>query len=204
MKKRSSVTVLIGAVLLAAVFVPHQVNPSALVDVPGYRVKGAAKPVVVITEYSDFQCPSCSRAQTYLMEIVREHQTGVAVVFRHYPLRMHRWAFLAAQAAESAGAQGKFWEYHNILFEHQSEWDKSEDARALFVHYAESLGLDIERFGRDLDEGRWNAAIIRDIEEAKSKNVNVTPTFFINERRLVGDSQLREYGRRYVELEKTR
>jgi protein-disulfide isomerase len=202
MKKNSCAAVLLS--LLAAVLVPNAVNPAALPDVPGYRLKGASNPVVVITEYSDFQCPNCSKAQAYLLELLNRHQSDVVVVFRHFPLRGHRWAFLAAQAAECAGAQGKFWEYQKVLFERQAEWEKSEYALDVFMQYAVSLGLDTERFSRELGEGRWETVIQRDLEEAKANNVNVTPTFFINDRRLVGHSQLREYGERFVELEKTR
>jgi protein-disulfide isomerase len=204
MKKPSCVNVLLGFVLLAVVLFPYPVNPSAaLPEVPGFRLKGAAKPAVVITEFSDYQCPSCAKAQSALLEIVDRHPE-VVLIFRNYPLRQHRWAFLAAQAAECAGAQGKFWEYQKILFERQSEWDRSENARDLFVEYAGGLGLDVKRFEADLSAGRWDAAILKDIEDAKAKNVNVTPTFFINERRLVGDGQLREYGEKFVEMEKSR
>ncbi len=204
MKNDMRVGILAGLAVLAFIFSPQQGSPAALPDVPGYRLKGATHPVVVITEYSDFQCPSCSKAQAYLLEMLKQHESEIAVVFRHYPLRMHRWAFLAAQASECAGAQGKFWEYQKILFERQAEWDKSEDARDLFVRYADTLGLDIQRFTRELDEGRWAGTVRRDMEEARKRNVNVTPTFFINDRRLVGDNQLREYGERIVEMEKTR
>lgn len=202
MKEGWRAIVFIGAILLAAVSVPHPVNPAVLPDVPAYRVKGAAKPKVVITEFSDFQCPNCSSASSYLLEMIKQHRNDVAVVFRHYPLRQHRWSFLAAQASECAGAQGKFWEYQGLLFENQAEWHNADDARELFVEYAESIGLDAERFSRDLDGGRFADAVQRDIAAARDRNVNVTPTFFINERRLVGDRQLRAYGNRFVELEK--
>jgi protein-disulfide isomerase len=204
MKKMVRKKAVTGVLVLIALFVAASAIPAALPDVPDYRIKGAAQPKVVITEYSDFQCPNCSKAQAYLMEMVKRNDSEVAVVFRHYPLRMHRWAFLAAQAAESAGAQGKFWEYQKILFERQAEWDKSENARGVFVQYAADLGLDTQRFIMDLEQGRWDAKILRDIEDARSKNVNVTPTFFINDRRLVGDRQLREYGQSFVDQEKSR
>lgn len=204
MKKQYCVRGFLVLVLLAVVLTPYPVILSALPDVPGHRLKGASKAAVVITEYSDFQCPSCAKAQSGLLELLGRHQNEVILVFRHYPLRMHRWAFLAAQAAESAGAQGKFWEYQKILFERQAEWDKSENARDLFVQYAGSLGLDTKRFADEMAEGRWDAAILKDIEDAKARNVNVTPTFFINDRRLVGEGQLREYGETFVTQEKTR
>jgi protein-disulfide isomerase len=126
------------------------------------------------------------------------HPGQIRQVYRYYPLRMHRYAGVAARAAEAAAAQRKFWSYHDILFDHQTEWAESIDPIPLFISYAAGMGLDVQRFERDVRSERRDAVISADVEAARAANVNSTPTVFINGVRLVGPKQVEADGERLV------
>ncbi len=148
------------------------------------HVRGSRDAQVTLVEYGDFQCPYCARAHAALTELVQQHGERVALVYRHLPLTdLHPFALPAAQAAEAAGAQGKFWEMHDALFENQGMLD--EDALPAM---ASNLGLDAQRFARELDEGVHRARVEADAAQAAALGAHSTPTFFINGERYQGDS----------------
>jgi protein-disulfide isomerase len=148
------------------------------------HVRGSRDAQVTLVEYGDFQCPYCARAHAALTELMQQHGERVALVYRHLPLTdLHPFAEPAAQAAEAAGAQGKFWEMHDALFENQGMLD--EDALPAL---ASNLGLDAQRFARELDEGKHRARVDADIAQADALGARSTPTFFINGERYHGDS----------------
>src|SRR5690349_14404997 len=107
----------------------------------GEHVRGNPQAGIVIVEYGDFQCPYCARAYPTLRELQERHRDRIALVYRHLPLGMHPYAQSAAEAAEAAGAQGKFWEMHDALFEHQAQM-----APGQLPLLAQQLGLDGGRF----------------------------------------------------------
>jgi protein-disulfide isomerase len=148
------------------------------------HLRGARDARVMLVEYGDFQCPYCARAHAALTELLPRHEGRVALVYRHLPLAdLHPFATRAAEAAEAAGAQGKFWEMHDALFENQGMFD--EDA---LPAVAASLGVDAQRFARELDEGKHRARVEADAEQAGALGARGTPTFFINGERYHGDS----------------
>lgn len=150
--------------------------------------RGSPMALVTLVEYGDFECPYCGRAYPIVKEL--EHRAGdlVRVIFRNFPLtNLHPHAELAAQAAEAAGAQGKFWQMHDVIFEHQSQLD-----RASLETYAEGIGLDLERFRSELDAGIWAEPVREHFLSGVRSGVNGTPTFFINGRRHDGGYQLEE------------
>jgi len=131
-----------------------------------------------VVEYGDFECPYCGRAEPVVRELIREFG-DVRYVWRHLPLSdVHPHAQLAAEATEAAAAQGAFWELHDLLFEHQDALQPGD-----LVAYAEQLGLDVERFTRDLREHAGTARVAEDVDSADLSAVSGTPTFFINGRR---------------------
>lgn len=139
-------------------------------------VRGPADAPVTLLEYGDFECPFCGRAYWELKKLERMVGDQVRFVFRHFPLsQIHPHAMLAAEAAEAAGAQGKFWEMHETLFQNQHNLE----AQAL-IGYASQLGLDVPRFNRDLQQHRHLPKVRRDFLEGVRSGVNGTPTFFIN------------------------
>jgi protein-disulfide isomerase len=148
------------------------------------HVRGAREARVSLVEYGDFQCPYCARAHAALTELMQQHGEHVTLVYRHLPLvDLHPFALPAAEAAEAAGAQGKFWEMHDALFENQDMLD--EDALPAL---ASSLGLDAQRFARERDDGKHRARVEADAEQARALGARGTPTFFINGERYDGDS----------------
>jgi protein-disulfide isomerase len=110
------------------------------------QIKGNKDAAVTLVEYSDFQCPACASFQPVLKELLATYGENLKFEYKHYPLPIHPYAQQAAIAAEAAGQQGKFFEYHDALFENQAEWSKSATPVAFFNKYAEELGLDVEKF----------------------------------------------------------
>jgi protein-disulfide isomerase len=184
----------------AAVTVGRRAGPLSG-DVPAYRTLGPRRAPVVIEEFSDFQCPKCALAQSEFRSLLARYPEKTRAVFRHMPLKMHKWAPDAAKAAEAAGLQGKFWEFADRLYAEQKTWSESPDAPALFRQYAESLGLALDRFDADRASPRVAQRIEQDRQQADVAGIFATPTFFVNDRRIVGDVQLKSNGVRYVELE---
>lgn len=134
---------------------------------------------IIITEFSDFECPYCARAARDTLPDLKTNyiDTGkVALVFKNYPLPLHRYAMSAAQAAECAYQQDKFWEYHDVLFAHQEELQK----KALF-DYAEEIGLNMDEFEACYDDPRIKASIQLDTQEGDNKGITGTPTFIFSD-----------------------
>ncbi len=146
------------------------------VDAEIDHVRGADDAPVTIVEYADFECPYCGRAEPALRDLVSEFGDDIRYVFRHLPLSdVHPHAQLAAEAAEAAGKQGRFWEMHDLLFAHQDALLPPD-----LLEYATELGLDSARIERELRYNEYAARIARDTESAELSNVSGTPTFFVN------------------------
>jgi protein-disulfide isomerase len=147
---------------------------------------GPKNALVTLVEYGDFQCPYCGAAHLILREVQETMRDRLRFVFRHFPLtQIHPFAEPAAEATESAGAQGKFWEMHNVLFENQDLLDE----RNLAV-FAEQLGLDTGRFARDLQNHTYHERVRQDFSSGVRSGVNGTPAFFINGFRYDGSWEL--------------
>ena len=165
--------------------------PTAPGDLAGGHTKGQATALVTLTEFSDFECGHCANAYRSLKQILPRYQKDVQVRFHHFPLdaacnpavkhSMHQYACLAAMAAECAGAQGRFWEYHDQLFEHQSNLDRDS-----LLEYATRAGLDRAAFLACLDSDAPRQAIARDVAEGMRLGIESTPTFLLNGRTITG------------------
>jgi protein-disulfide isomerase len=201
MLEKRTAALFLTAAAVAAVFIGRPSGGPLTDGTPSYRVTGPAGAPVTIVAFSDFQCPNCAMAEPVLKELLARHPGKIRFYFRHYPLRMHVWSRPAARAAEAAGLQGRFWEYHDLLFTRQKDWAVPDrDPAGLFLSYARELGLDADRFESDLSDDRWNALLSADGEAARSQGVDATPSFFINGERRVGASQLQADGERLVQL----
>jgi protein-disulfide isomerase len=147
---------------------------------------GPADAAVTLVEYADFQCPYCAAAYFILQEVQDAMGDELRLVFRHFPLtQIHPFAEPAAEAAESADAQGKFWQMHDVLFENQHLLDERRLAM-----FAEQLGLDSEKFARDLQSHKFQERVRQDFSSGVRSGVNGTPTFFINGFRYDGSWEL--------------
>ena len=150
------------------------------------HIRGEAKARVTIEEFADFQCPPCEMLSTTLSKVKKDYGERVRIVFRNFPLTMHQHAALAARAAEAAGLQRRFWEMHDTLYRHRTTWSgrSASDVRTLFLEYARNIGLDAERFERDLENEEVKARVAADQERARALGVVATPTVFLNNYRL--------------------
>jgi protein-disulfide isomerase len=156
------------------------VDLSVDVDPERDHIRGPADAAVTVVEYGDFQCPYCGQAEPAVRELMGE--ADVRFVWRHLPLPdVHPQAELAAQAAEAASEQGRFWEMHDLLLERQDHLLKPD-----LVRYAEELGLDVPRFTRQLYAHAHAGRVGQDVESADISGVSGTPTFFVNGRRHYG------------------
>jgi protein-disulfide isomerase len=143
---------------------------------PDDHALGRAHAPAQLVEYGDYECPYCARAHYEMTEVLRTVGNDVRYAFRQFPLtQLHPHALLAAQAAEAAGAQGRFWQMHSMLFENQDML--GPDA---LVGYAATLGLDTHRFGHDLRAGTYLPMVQQDFRSGDRSGVTGTPTFFVN------------------------
>jgi Na+/H+ antiporter NhaA len=155
---------------------------TAEVDPEYDHIRGPEDAPVTLVEYGDFECPYCGQAEGVIRELLTEHGDDVRYVWRHLPLQdVHPTAQLAAEAAEAAAAQGKFWEMYDILLGHQQELSAKD-----LIGYARELGLDVDRFTDELRRREYASRVSEDVASADEAGVSGTPTFFINGRRHYG------------------
>lgn len=154
------------------------------------QVQGEPTAAVTLEEFGDFQCPPCGGLHPVLKQLEKDYSNArVRLIFRELPLtQIHKHAMEAARAAEAAGLQGKFWEMHDMIYEHQPEWAVMPDAQSIFSGYARSLDLDLEKWTRDMNSEAVNQRIMADAARADSLGVKGTPTLFINDREVPVES----------------
>ena len=146
------------------------------------HAQGPGDAPLTLVEYGDFQCPHCALAHPRVDEIARELRDSLRVVFRHFPLaQVHPLAQRAAEAAEAAAAQGRFWEMAALLYRHQDDLDDDS-----LVRHAWKASLDTKRFRKELDEGVHAPRVRADFLGGVRSGVNGTPAFFINGERYEG------------------
>jgi protein-disulfide isomerase len=146
------------------------------------HVAGPDDAPVTLVEYGDYECVYCGMAYPIVKAAQRALGSRLRLVFRNFPLaEAHAHARLAAQAAEAAAAQGKFWEMHDILLEHQGALESAD-----LVRYAGLLGLDAQQFGRELEAGTYAKRVRDDFRSGVRSGANGTPTFFVNGERYDG------------------
>lgn len=144
------------------------------------QVKGNSEGVITLVEYSDFQCPACASYQPTIERIMKDFGDSIRFEYKHFPLPIHNMAESAARAAEAAGQQGKFFEYHDMLFANQGVWSKMGNPAGVYTKYAEDLGLDLEKFNRHYNSSLLRDKVRSDAREAVQNKVTGTPTFFLN------------------------
>lgn len=193
------VLAVIGLVILGGVY--YYVKPADTPDTKDYvkddtdPFRGSDTALVTIEEYSDFECPACQFAETAFPQVLDAYPTQVKIIFNDYPLSMHANARQAAEAAQCAYAQGKFWDYHDRLFVDQEKWSSQSkaDFTTTLKSYAGDLSLDQEKFNRCLDNGEQGSAVSRDLNEGNQRKLKSTPTFFVNGVEQVGGKTFEEW-----------
>ena len=156
-----------------------QASPTATIPIEKPNVKVSSP--VVLEEYGDYQCPPCGLLYPVLKDIEHEYGKQLQIVFHHFPLtKIHKNAMNAARAAEAARNQGKFWEMHDRLYRNQNAWKDLDDPRPMFIQYARDLGLNADRFTRDLDSPDVEQRIAADMQKGTSIGITGTPTLLID------------------------
>jgi len=145
------------------------------ISTAGLAHKGPQEAPVTIAVFNDYQCPYCSRLLPLLQQVLDKNPDDVKLVFKNFPLAMHKSAKQAAAAALAANEQGKFWEFHETLFEN---YRTLNDAKIQEI--AEGLGLDIEKFNKDTNSQAIQELIVRDMRNGQQAGVRGTPTIFVN------------------------
>jgi protein-disulfide isomerase len=144
-----------------------------------------AQTVVTLEEFGDYQCPPCGELHPTLKQLKQQLGPNLNFIFRNLPLTtIHKNSLAAAQAAESARMQNRFWEMHDLLYENQNLWSDDVNPRTIFLKWAADLGLDTTRFARDLDSKQVKLRIEADQEAAAELGINGTPTVLVNGRQL--------------------
>ncbi len=152
---------------------------SELIREDSYQThEGAA---VTLVEFGDYQCPACGAAQSTVEKLKEEYGPKLNVVFRNLPLtQIHKNALAGAQAAEAAGAQGKYYEMNSLLYKNQNQWSSAGDPVTFFVTYAGQLGLDADKLKSEVQSQKYKDKIDRDLKDAETLNLDSTPSFFVN------------------------
>lgn len=163
------------------------------------QVQSGEPQEVYILKYSDYQCPACKAYVGAQEELKREFGDLIEIEYRHFPLSGHQFAHLASRSVEAAREQGKFREMHNLVFEYQEVWSRG-GAEGHFDDFAEQIGLDMDQFRADRESDEIRQRVDSQREEGVRRQVNATPTFFINGQRLRQNPQSYEQFRSIVEL----
>jgi protein-disulfide isomerase len=182
-----------GMALYRAKRLPVLTAPKEASSPPGkagepIRSRGPADAPVTLEEFGDFQCPPCGRFSEPINDMARDYKDKLRIVFREMPLPMHQHARLAAEAAEAAGLQDKFWQMHDLIYREQAQWSNATDARVVFNSYAGVLGLDLARFNKDMSGPQVQERLALDAARAKELGVTNTPTIFVNGTQVAGTS----------------
>lgn len=165
---------------------PNTANASVGAVPPNF--KGAENSPVVLEEFADFQCPACAVLHPTMNEITGIYGSRIKFIYRNFPLPMHNKAYDAAVAAEAAGMQGKFWDMQNLLFQNQKNWENASDHRNIFEGYANTLGLNVEKFKTDMASADAKKRVDADLQRGRSIGVSQTPSVYINGRLIPFDS----------------
>ena len=162
-----------------------------VVSVVGAPVRGPAEAPVTLVEFSDYHCPFCKQAQPELTQLLKRFPGKIRLAYRDFPVdSLHPQARRAAEAARCAQDQGKFWDYHDVLFTQAPKATADDLGR-----YAAEVGLDLATFDRCLAEGAHRATVQRDLDEGRRLGITGTPAFFINGRPLTGAQPLEVFVR---------
>lgn len=158
------------------------------------HVRGNPLSRIILVEYSDFQCPACGAYYPIVKKINQEYGNRIQIVYRNFPLvQLHKYAYVAAQAAEAAGKQGKFFEMHDLLFERQNEWPELPDVRGKFNEFADSLKLDRTVFEKDMESKEVKEKIDGDLKSGNASGVQGTPTFYLNGKKIDNPRSYEEF-----------
>lgn len=190
MKKYVAFLIIAGMLILAvvagAVLIKTRQSDQVGSEVPAEEVATSVpRSVITLEEFGDYQCPPCAQLHPTLRGLKKQHGPGLNFVFRNLPLlSVHKNALPAAQAAEAARMQNRFWEMHDLLYENQAIWAESKAPKTQFLKFATDLGLDITRFETDMAGDQVRFRLEADRDAAVRLGIDETPAILINGRKL--------------------
>jgi len=157
-------------------------------------VRGNPDASVILIEYSDFQCPACRSYYPVIEELVQELGEEFKFIYKHYPLtQIHPLAIRAGQATEAAGIQGDFWGMHDLIFERQNSWTRSDDVEQTFADYAVEIGIDRDKFLNSFNDSETRQRVLDNRREAVKLGLSGTPSFFLQGERIDNPGSLEEF-----------
>ncbi|PIR57798.1 MAG: disulfide bond formation protein DsbA [Parcubacteria group bacterium CG10_big_fil_rev_8_21_14_0_10_38_31] len=178
---------IIGFGILVFFFNPSVTSPLTPVDQDllireTSHMTGKQNAKVTLVEFGDYQCPACGQMAPLMEELIQTYgeNPNFNFAYRHFPLPQHGNAKIAAEVAETAGVQGKFWEMHNLLYENQAEWSEEPDPLPIFEKYAGQLGLNIQEFTNSINQNTYKGIVQSDADDGRKIPLAHTPTIFIN------------------------
>lgn len=185
--------VIAGILILSRSAAPVSVNTSLLVRADSNKIATGSGTITMV-EFGDFQCPACGVYYPVVKQVISDFHNQMTYVFRNFPLdTVHANAHIAAQAAEAAGKQNKYWEMHDMLYEKQSDWADKNNAKDIFSGYAQTLGLSVDQFKKDIDSSEVTAKVQEDVDDANALGISQTPTFFIDGQKIDNPASLADF-----------
>jgi protein-disulfide isomerase len=183
-----TLSIVVGAVALGVMLSKQEKPEPELASAgiqAGDKTLGNKDSKVQLVEYGDFQCPACAATEPVVKQLLVEHGQEFWFAFRHLPLKeIHKNAAISGYAAEAASLQGKFWEMKEKLYTRQSEWSALPDPSPKFQAYAQELGLDPDKFVRDMASDEVVSKVESENATARSHGFNSTPTFVLNGKKI--------------------
>ncbi|OGJ37307.1 MAG: hypothetical protein A2383_01385 [Candidatus Pacebacteria bacterium RIFOXYB1_FULL_39_46] len=169
---------------------PQNIDPTVLIREDSHLLQAEDERVMLV-EFADFQCSFCASAHPIISQLLLTYPDKLSFVARHFPLSQYQHSMLSAEAAEAAGDQGKFWEMYDLIYTHQADWESAsnDEARAIFVSFAEQLELNLEQFNTALDNHTFRDKVLRDAADGNAAGVTGTPAFFVDGVRFTGSLQ---------------
>jgi len=161
---------------------PKLLDDPVAIPTLGAPSTGPANAKVTLVEFSDFQCPYCSKAVLQIASTLKAYPNDVRLIFKQYPLDSHPQAMISAQASLAAQAQGKFWQLHDLMFANRTKLSREN-----IMRWAKDLGMDLNRFMADMESAETKKTVLKDQADGDKAGVEGTPTFFINGQRYNGD-----------------
>jgi len=161
---------------------PKLLDDPVAIPTLGAPATGPANAKITLVEFSDFQCPYCSKAVLQIAATLKAYPNDVRLIFKQYPLDSHPQAMISAQASLAAQAQGKFWQLHDLMFANRTKLSREN-----IMRWAKDLGMDLNRFMNDMESAETKKTVLKDQADGDKAGVEGTPTFFINGQRYNGD-----------------
>ncbi len=178
------------AIYVVKFFKNHPMGPGQ--SIPA-RATGNPQANIKIVEFMDYQCPACAKAAAMLKETLKSNSDKIYLQIKYYPLdKFHIHAIRAARYAECSARQGKFWPMHELLFEKQEQWREMINPDTIFEDIAKTAGLDMNKLNVCLGNAEVGDVILKDKQEGVAKGVQSTPTFFVNDKMVVGINALEQ------------